>query len=421
MKKRQFIKTLTMAGVTLPVWSKNIDFAIKRVFGKTPEELAKDEVFWSEIRKGYKLKPDYVNLENGYYSILPTEILEKAQAHQNEVNYEGSYYMRTRQFPDKLAIRKKLAEMAGCSYEELIVTRNTTESMDTVIAGIDWKHRDEAIMAVQDYGAMLDMFKLQARRYGIINRVISIPNHPVSDDEIVKLYEDAITPKTRLIMICHMINITGQVLPVRKICDMAHSHGVEVMVDGAHAFAHLDFKISELNCDYYGASLHKWLSVPLGAGLLYIKKDKVAGIWQMFGDMGYEDTDIRKLNHTGTTPVHTDLTIPDAIDFYQKIGPAVKEARLRYLQQYWTTAVRDLPKVNVNTPKESERACAIANVGIEGIKPSDMAKTLLEKYKIWTVAIENTNVQGCRITPNIYTSTDELDIFIVAIKDLAKA
>ena len=421
MKKRQFLKTFAITGITAPAWSKSLDLANDSVYGKTPENIASDETFWREIRKAYKLKPDYINLENGYYSILPTEILEKAQAHQNEVNYEGSYYMRTRQFSDKLEIRKKLAEMAGCSYEELIVTRNTTESMDTVIAGIDWKQRDEAIMAVQDYGAMLDMFKLQARRYGITNRVISIPNHPVSDDEIVKLYENAITTKTRLIMICHMINITGQVLPVRKICDMAHRHGVEVMVDGAHAFAHLDFKISDLNCDYYGASLHKWLSVPLGAGILYVRKEKIAGLWQMFGDMAFEDTDIRKLNHTGTTPVHTDLTIPDAIDFYQKLGPARKEARLRYLQQYWTTAVRDLPKVNVHTPKESERACGIANVGIEGIKPSEMAKILLEKYKIWTVAIENTNVQGCRITPNIYTSTDELDIFIAAIKDLAKA
>lgn len=420
MNKRQFLQTLALSGLSMPAWSRNLDKALVKVHHKTPEEIALDEDFWAEIRKGYRLKSDYINLENGYYCILPTEILEKSQAHQSEVNFQGSYYMRTRQFPDKLEIRKKLADVAGCSFEELIVTRNTTESLDTVIAGIDWKAEDEAIMAVQDYGAMLDMFKLQARRYGIVNKVISIPNHPKSDEEIVALYENAITPKTRLIMVCHMINITGQILPVRKICDMAHKHGVEVLVDGAHAFAHIEFKISDLNCDYYGTSLHKWLSVPLGAGVLYVRKEKIKNIWQMFGNMGFEDTDIRKLNHTGTTPVHTSLTIPDAIEFYQKLGPARKEARLRYLQSYWTSAVRNLPKVIVNTPAEKERSCGIANVGIEGIKPSLMEKILLEKYKIYTVPIENTNVQGCRITPNIYTTTQELDTFIAAIKDMAK-
>lgn len=419
MKKRDFLKTIT--AVSLPLWSLTLNKALANASEKTALEIASDESFWHEIRKIYKLKPDYINLENGYYCILPTEILEKAQAHQNEVNYQGSYYMRTKQFTDKVEIRQKLSQLAGCSYEELIVTRNTTESLDTVIAGIDWKAGDEAIMAIQDYGAMLDMFKLQAKRYGMVNKVVSIPNHPKSDEEIVKLYEEQITPKTRLIMICHMINITGQILPVRKICNMAHRHEVEVMVDGAHAFAHINFKISDLNCDYYGASLHKWLSVPLGAGILYVRKEKIGKLWQLFGDMGYEDTDIRKLNHTGTTPVHTDLTIPDAIDFYTRLGINRKEERLRYLQNYWTNAVRDLPKVIVNTPKDPHRACGIANVGIEGIKPSQLAEILLDKYKIWTVAIENNNVQGCRITPNIYTSLEELDTFIVAIKDIVKA
>jgi aspartate aminotransferase-like enzyme len=274
-------------------------------------------------------------------------------------------------------------------------------------------------MAEQDYGAMLDMFKLQARRYGIVNRMVSVPLNPTSDEEIVELYEKAITPKTRLLMICHMINISGHILPVKKIVDMAHRHNVEVLVDGAHAFAHLDFKITDLGCDYYGSSLHKWMGVPLGAGILYVRKEKIAKIWQLFGDMGYADDDIRKLNHTGTHPVATDLAIQDAIRFHEMIGVQRKEARLRYLQRYWTDQVRNHPKIFLNTPTAPERSCGIANVGIEGIKPGDLAKMLMEKYKIFTVAIDTANVHGIRVTPHLYISTKELDLFVNALKQIA--
>ncbi len=411
MNKREFLQTFTASSLGIALESK-----IPNGFSQNDTE---DSEFWKEIRKDYRLKPDYINLENGYYSFVPQSTLEAFVGNVREVNYQGSYYMRTRQFDDKNEAKSSLANLIGCSPEELIITRNTTESLDTVIAGIDWKAGDEAVMAMQDYGAMLDMFRLQEKRHGIVNKLISIPNHPKSDEEIVELYANAITTKTRLLMVCQMVNITGQILPVKKICDMAHSRGVEVMVDGAHALAHIQFKISELGCDYYGSSLHKWLSVPLGAGILYVKKDKIAKLWQMYGDMGYREDDIRKLNHTGTHPVHTDLTIKNAIAYYEKIGAARKEARLRFLQEYWTQKLRNIPNIVLNTPKESHRACGIANVGVRHIKPGDLAKILLEKYKIWTVAIDYANVQGCRITPNIYTTTEELDVLVAALKELA--
>lgn len=421
MNKRQFLKTITASTVSASAFGKNFDKLFKENEHRSATEIAKDEDFWQKIREGYRLKPDYINLENGYYCFTPQETLEGFIQKVREVNYQGSYYMRTTQWDDKANMRKKLAEIAGCSHEELIITRNTTESLDTVIAGIDWKAGDEALMAEQDYGAMLDMFKLQARRYGIVNKLVSVPNHPKSDEEIVELYEKAITPKTRLLMVSHMINITGQILPIKKICEMAHRKGVEVMVDGAHAFAHFQYNLSDLGCDYYGSSLHKWLSVPLGAGILYVRKEKISKLWQMFGDMGYKDDDIRKLNHTGTHPVHTDLAIENAINFYQKLGFERKETRLRYLQEFWTKKVRDVPNIVVNTPADAQRACGIANVGITTLKPADLAKTLLEKYKIWTVAIDYANVKGCRITPNIYTTTKELDTFVAALKELAKS
>jgi selenocysteine lyase/cysteine desulfurase len=289
-----------------------------------------------------------------------------------------------------------------------------------VIGGLNWKAGDEAVMAEQDYGAMLDMFKQVGRRYGVVNKVISVPPHPQSDEEIVAVYENAITSRTRLIMVCHMINITGQILPVRKICDMAHSKGVQVMVDGAHALAHIRFAIPDLHCDYYGSSLHKWLSVPIGAGLLYINKEHIPGVWPLFAEEGRQPDDVLRLNHTGTHPPATDLTIADAIAHYNRIGPQRKEERLRYLQQYWTSRVRTLSHIVLNTPADPARACAIANVGVRGMKPADLAETLLKKYRIYTVAIDNAaaGVHGCRITPNVYTTTAELDELVTALTEI---
>lgn len=415
LSKRQFLHSI----LGLPMAS-SLDLEKLMSFhaNKTPEELAQDEVFWRKIRDKFTVTEDFIHLENGYYVLAADEVLNAWTKHAKDINFISSRYMRTRQFDDKLLVRKQLAELVGCNFEELIITRNTTESLDTIISGIDWKVGDEAIMATQDYGAMLDMFKQQAHRYGIVNKVISIPNHPKSDDEIVQLYADAITPKTRLIMVCHIINITGQILPIQKICNMAHARGVEVMVDGAHAVGHFSFKIPDLQCDYYGSSLHKWLGSPLGAGLLYVNKEKIKQIWPLFGETGFADDDIRKLNHTGTHPVHTDLAIADAIKFHNTIGTANKEARLRYLQHYWTSRVRDIQGITVNTPMESFRHGAIGNVGLVKYTPAELAKILFDKYKIWTVAIDYANVHGVRVTPHLYTSIEDLDSLVKALKEL---
>lgn len=416
MNTRKFLKSAAIGAVAAPHFLKNLDRIVAGVEHRPAEDVATDEDFWAAIRRGYRLKPDYINLENGYYCILPKETLENYIHHLREVNYQGSWYMRTNQWSNKEAMANRLADLIGADHGEVIITRNTTESLDTVIGGVHWEAGDEAVMAKQDYFAMQQMFTLAERRYGIVNNIVSVPNHPKSDQELVDLYAAAITPKTRLLMICHMINITGHILPVRKICDMAHNKGVDVMVDGAHAVAHIDFDIKDLDCDYYGTSLHKWLSVPLGAGMLYIKKEKIKNLWPMFGDFCCEDDVIRRLNHTGTHPVHTDLAIGNALDFHERIGAKRKEERLRYLQRYWSDQVRDHPGIIINTPVEPHRSCGIANVGIEGIPPRELAKRLLDEYRIWTVGIDGQGVHGCRITPNIYTTTKELDVFVKGLK-----
>jgi selenocysteine lyase/cysteine desulfurase len=420
MNKRDFVRTAGAATAAM-AFGPNLSELFARVRNVGAEELAQDQQFWAQIRSKFKLTPDYINLENGYYCFQPEEVLEKFIGHVRSLNVEASHYMRTRRLEDKARVASKLAALGGCKPEEVIITRNTTESLDVVISGFDWKPGDEAVMANQDYGAMLDQFRLMARRYGMVNKYVDVPLDPKSDDEVVQVYANAITPKTKLLMVCHMVNITGHVLPVAKIADMAHARGVQVMVDGAHAFAHVDFKLPDLHCDYYGSSLHKWLSAPLGAGLLYVKEDRIKDIWPIFSEFKLADNNVLKLNHTGTHPCHTDLGLEDAIDFHNMIGSARKQARLRWVQQYWTSRVRGTPKVILNTPTDPMRSVAIANVGVQGVNPLDLAKKLLEEHKIFTVGINGNGVFGVRVTPQVYTSTQELDAFVKAIKTIASA
>jgi selenocysteine lyase/cysteine desulfurase len=419
MNKREFLRTSagTAVGVLLgeSLWARFADLSAL--------ELAPQEDFWAAIRAKYRLKPDYINLESGYYTIQATPVLEAFIAKVREINYEGSYYLRTTQVPDKAAARDKVAAIAGCAPGELCITRNTTESIDTVISGYDWKAGDEAVMAESDYAHMVAEFKLMARRHGIVNRVVVLPLDPKSDDEIVRVYADVITPRTRLLMVSQMVNVTGQILPVRKIADMAHARGVDVLVDGAHAFAHVDFKIPDLGGDYYAASLHKWLGCPLGTGILYVRRDKIPKLWPVYADWRItDDADIMKLNHTGTHPVHTDLAIEHAIAFHESIGIQRKEARLRYLQTYWTSKVRPVPGVILNTPSDPARTCAIANVGVRGVNAAELATTLLDKYKIWTNAVDNdaAGIHGVRVTPNVFTMPSDLDQLVKAIGEVAR-
>jgi len=419
MDKRSFLKQMGGLGMAAWAWPAN-GFTNTPLDHTLPSRIEDEETLWETVRSHYDLKPDYINLESGYYNIIPQPTLQKFVGHIKQVNIEGSYYMRNQLNNDKLILRKRMAAWMDCDHEELVITRNTTESLDLIIAGYPWQKGDEAIYADQDYGAMKVMFEQVATRHGIVNKVVSVPNHPKSDDEIVALYESQITSKTKLIMVCHMINITGQILPIKKICAMAHKHGVEVMVDGAHCVGHFEYSLNDLDCDYYGSSLHKWLATPLGAGLLYINKKRTAKIWPLLADYIKDTSDIKRLNHIGTHPVHTNLAIHDAMDYLEWMGPLRKEKRLRFLQNYWTSALRTTPNVLINTPSDPARSCGIANVGIQGLKPALLAQKLLEDHQVFTVAIDYANVQGCRISPNVFTTTDDLDHFIKAIKTLAQ-
>lgn len=416
MNKRNFLKS-SAAVLATPLLG---SFDLKQEEYDTPLSTLNGEDLWKRVRQDYYLKEDYINLESGYYNIIPTPTLRKVNEHLERVNREGSYYMRNQLDIDREKVTEALAEFVGCNSVDLAITRNTTESLDLVISGYPWEAGDHAIYAEQDYGAMQLMFEQISKRYGVILDVVSVPNHPKDDDEIVALYESKITSKTKLIMVCHMINITGQILPIRKICDMAHSHGVEVLVDGAHCVGHFDFKITDLNCDYYGSSLHKWLAAPLGNGLLYIKDDHRPKIWPLLADYEKDLNQMRRLNHLGTHPAYITLGVADAIDYLNDIGIKRKEQRLNQIRQYWMKNLQGFENIQMNTPWSKERACGIANVGLRNMKPSEMAKRLFDEFNVFTVAIDYANVQGCRITPNLFTTFDELDRFSEAVIKLAK-
>jgi len=420
MKKRTFIKSFGAFSL-IPFFN-----ITSEVFDETSsidslKKISEEKELWETVRSHYKLNPDYINLESGFYNIIPSPTLNSFIDHVKRINYEGSFYMRNYLEKDKEEITDSLATLVGCKKDELIITRNTTESLDLIISGFPWMKDDEAIYADQDYGSMKQMFKQISKRHGVINKVISIPNHPKSDEEIVSLYENQISTKTRLIMVPHMVNITGQILPVKKICEMAHNNGIEVMVDGAHCIGHFNFKISELGCDYYGSSLHKWLAAPLGSGILYVNKKRISKIWPLIASYVEDKDDVKRLNHIGTHPVHNDLAILNAIDYLNWIGLNRKEKRLRFLQNYWTSALRNKSNIIINTPIESSRSCGIANVGVKGLSPSDLAKKLMLDFKIFTVAIDYANVKGCRITPNVFNTLEDIDQLILALKKISQS
>ena len=417
MDKRRFIKSLGALSFSPLISASELsDF---KPISKVLPVINNEDELWKTVRSHYTLKDEYINLESGYYNIIPNPILEHFINHVRHVNIEGSFYMRNDLNKNKDRVTSELANIVGSTSDQIAITRNATESLDLVISGFPWKKGDEAIYAKQDYGTMKEMFEQISNRYGVVNKIISIPNHPKNDEEIVSLYEGQITNKTKLIMVCHMINITGQILPIKKICEMAHSYGVEVMVDGAHCVGHFDFSIDDFNCDYYGSSLHKWLATPLGAGLLYVNKNKTHRIWPLLANGNTDKSDIKRLNHIGTHPVHTDLAISNSIDYIKWIGMERKENRMRFLQRYWSDQLRNMKNVVVNTPIDMQRSCGIGNVGLTNMSPSKMENILFDKYNIFTVAIDYANVKGCRISPNIFTTTEELDIFVNAVKEMS--
>lgn len=423
-ERRDFLRSLgevALGASMLPLINQEAVGAVESAASRlVPAGPAQEEEFWDIVRTAFVMSPDFINLENGYMSPAPSSVLDAQCAYLRAINARPSPFMRIDQTSERTRVKAELAAFAGCGAEEIVITRNATEALDTVIAGMDFHRGDEAIVTDQDYGSMLEAFQQQSKRAGLVLKTVSPPLHPASDEDIVRVFASAITSRTKVILLTHMINLTGHILPARKICDMAHDRGVEVIVDAAHSFAHVRFSISDLHCDYLGASLHKWLCAPLGTGLLYVAKHKIAGIWPLFGDVSSPSEDIRKFEHLGTRPVSSEAGIVDAIRFHNAIGSRRKEDRLRFLKNYWVEKVATIPGVFLNTPIDPERSCGIGNFGIKGKTATEVVDALWLKARIFVVPIDTGPVHGVRVTPHLYTSTADLDKFVATVREIAR-
>lgn len=381
---------------------------------------ARDEAYWDQIRLFYAKPKGFINLENGYFSPQALPTLYAHQKLESDVNTRTSWFMRREQEAAIESSRLALATFLEVPIEELALTRNTTESLNTLISGYPWRKGDEVVIGNQDYGSMVAAFKQAEKRFGIVIKVADVPLTPFLPDEVVKAYSSLFSANTRMVHLTHLINLTGQVIPVAQIASLAHEKGIEVAVDAAHSVAHLDFKLPDLQADYVGASLHKWLCNPIGVGFLWMKKSHIQKIWPLMGDTDYPDTDMRKFEHQGTRPIHSLMTLPTAIALHHNIGSNLKMQRLKYLMRSCCERIADHPGIAINTPWNREDAnSAIVNVAIKGFTPQQLADRLLKEFSIFTVAIDHPAVKGVRITPHVFTSVQDVVTLADALIQLA--
>ena len=399
---------------------RGVEAAGKSVTHLTPEEAAADEDYWAAIQNSFSVTRGIINLNNGGVSPSPRIVTEALVRYIWEQEDCTAYTMWEILEPQCETIRTGLAEMFGCDREEIAITRNASESLEILLDGLDFKPGDEILSTTQDYPRMLTTLRQREQRENLKLKLIQVPIPPKNLDEITAAFEKGITDRTRLILISHMINITGQITPVKAVCDLARSRGIETIVDGAHSFAQFAFKRDDLSCDYFGTSLHKWLYAPKGTGLLYVKRDKIDKLWPLMAAEAKQVGDIRKFEEIGTHSAAPKLAIGEALVFHNGIGAKRKEARLRYLSRYWMNKLKDVPKIRFNTSFESNQSCGIANVHIDGTDPKAVTKYLFDKHKIFTVPIIHEEFQGIRITPNLYTTLSELDRFVDEMQRVAK-
>ncbi len=383
-----------------------------------PDKIARDETYWARVTQAFTLDRSVVNFNNGGVSPSPAFVQDAMKRHLDFSNTTPPPVALWQILePRREGVRQRMALAWGVDPEEIAFTRNASESLQICQFGIDLKPGDEVLTTDQDYPRMLNTFRQRQRREKIILVEITIPVPAEDDDEIVRLFEQAITPRTRVILVCHVINLTGQILPVRKVCDMAHRHGIPVIVDGAHSLAHFEFKISDLNCDYFGTSLHKWLFAPHGTGLLYVRRDRIKETWPMMGAQEREDDDIRKFEQIGTHPAANTLAVAEALTFHQGIGPARKEARLRYLRDAWANRLLKSGRVTLNTSLKPEYSCGIANMRVDGLDSGELSTWLWKTRRILVTSIKHTQFEGIRVSPSVYSTMEEIDRFCLAIED----
>jgi isopenicillin-N epimerase len=421
--RRQVMQIAAGALSLAAVRANAADNASAAAAGLTPEEAARDEDYWVEIRNAFTIERNVINFNNGYASPAPIPVQDAMRRYLAYSDMGPIQTMVNVLYPQIERVRENLARVAGCDPEEMAITRNSSEANEIVQYGIDLKAGDEVLTTDQDYPRMLTTFRQRERREGIVLKTISFPVPVMSADDLYERIERAVTPKTKLILICHITNRTGVIFPVRRICDMAHARGIPVMVDGAHAFNHFPFKLSDLNCDYYGVSLHKWTCAPIGTGFLYVRKSRIAQTWSLMASDATQADDIRKFEEIGTHPAANPNAISEALVFNENIGVARKAERLRYLRNRWAHRLREHPKVQILHSESPELSCGIGFIAFKGVDAGKMYDALYNKHGIITARVNMPGqYDGLRVTPHIYSTLRDVDTFADAVElELAKA
>jgi selenocysteine lyase/cysteine desulfurase len=395
-----------------------VERAVAGLDGRSPAQVAADEDFWVQIQQAFSLDRTLINLNNGGVSPSPRVVMDALRRYLELSNQAPVYHMWRLLEPEIESVRRELAREFGCDPDEMAITRNASESLEIVQLGLHLERGAEVLTTDQDYGRMLTTWEQRARREGIVVRPLRFPTPPPEPAALVELFERAITPRTRVIHFCHVVNITGQIFPVREICRMARARNILTVVDGAHAFAQFPFTVGDLECDTYGTSLHKWLLAPIGTGFLYVRRDLIPEIWPLMAAPPAMDRDIRKFEEIGTHPAANHNAIAEALEFHRAIGAERKAARLRYLRDRWMRRLADRPRVRLNTSFDPAQSCGLANVGIDGVDPGKLTEHLWATRRIIVTPITHPDCTGIRVTPNVYTTVREVDLFAEAMEQV---
>lgn len=424
MHRRQFFSAAAGVAAAAAFTSDSLlraQSAVTSISGRPADTVARDEDFWFNVRHAFTVDRNMINLNNGGVSPAPKIVMDTEVRYLEIENLSPSYYMWNVLDPGLETVRRRIAETFGCDPEEIAITRNASEALEIVQLGMNLKAGDEVLTTNQDYPRMITTWQQRERRDGIVLKQITFPVPPPSLDYLANRIEENITAKTKVIHICHITNRTGQIFPVKKICQMARARNIEVVVDGAHAFAQFPFKQADLDCDYYGTSLHKWVLAPIGTGFLYVRKSKIPAIWPMMPAPDSMKDNIRKFEEIGTHPASQRNAITEALTFNDSIGVERKAERLRYLRRRWSNQLRQLPGVKILNSEDPEQSCGIGFISVDGLDAPKLANYLWQKYRIWTVAIVTPGeYQGLRVTPNVYTTLEEVDTFTDVMTKIIK-